>query len=736
MPAYSDHPFRGGAPNVPKYRPPGPVRQAWMRKPVTRGRSPNAQTTRDGRMQSPRGTDDVGEPYDAMTRAELVRLERARLADARAKEARRRESLSEWQREDEDGRFRSETARYRDSVIAVCQIAEAGRALSRSSRHDVDAEDANAPNDGQVRATRDLSDVGSASANKNLPEHSGRRGGINEEERQRAAAERLARGFMAPRLTTPATYAVGGEHDAERGADTRFMSFGAILHAVDVGTVRPLRGSYLSMLWRSGERLRRRQELPDSAFWTADELRECMHACNLGYGCGEPGMSAFGQLLVCLSYKWHTTKAPDDAAGSHLHHVGRMAETYLFSEVTHVFSRFPAGVRTGSRGADFAVLWDYGSIYQPPWRTADEKRQHADAKNASLIWFGHRFTVAWVQPTLGTDAATTDSTYASDGASPATAAFDASAWTFTEGACTSVLKPRQHRLDISRHPPLDERPPKRTDTAAWRRFYLECVLPECASLRRAPPLLPEALARLVRTSGLRCSHTPDLEMLIDSYEDFFVAVTRMTPELTFSCMGWTAAHMPALARFLACCKRCTSLDVSGNDLAHEGGRVLADALAQSTCPVSRVDLRETRVDAETVERLLGIIRLRAIHLSALPIYSTREITRLGVTHGQLQAQPRILIDRRAREQRVRRIQRREERRERAAWDARGAHRLGWESSDEAEQTPRAARVCSAYGTASGLTFNVGGYNGLPNTPTRHIKSPRRDGPPHEVMQLV
>ena len=63
--------------------------------------------------------------------------------------------------------------------------------------------------------------------------------------------------------------------------DSKFHTFGALLHSVATGAIRPLRGSYVVMLWRAGELLPKRQDLPPEAFFDADELEARLRACRI-----------------------------------------------------------------------------------------------------------------------------------------------------------------------------------------------------------------------------------------------------------------------------------------------------------------------------------------------------------------------------------------------------------------------------------------------------------------------
>ena len=99
-------------------------------------------------------------------------------------------------------------------------------------------------------------------------------------------------------LQQAAAKALGFDPDAvaclaEFGHDHFFGNAG-LLASVESGALAPLRGSYIAKLHRDGGRLKRRQDMPPEAFWTATELRAVVEA--LG--------SAFGVLFVVLSYRW------------------------------------------------------------------------------------------------------------------------------------------------------------------------------------------------------------------------------------------------------------------------------------------------------------------------------------------------------------------------------------------------------------------------------------------------
>ena len=78
-----------------------------------------------------------------------------------------------------------------------------------------------------------------------------------------------------------------------QGASERrtYFDVDALLDSVESGAIAPLKGRWLVQLHKDGGKLRRRQDLPAEASWSAAELREL--AAALG--------DDFGVLFVALS---------------------------------------------------------------------------------------------------------------------------------------------------------------------------------------------------------------------------------------------------------------------------------------------------------------------------------------------------------------------------------------------------------------------------------------------------
>ena len=191
----------------------------------------------------------------------------------------------------------------------------------------------------------------------------------------------------------------------------------------------PLRGRWLVGLHERGGRLKRRQDMPAEAFWSAAELRRL--AEQLGDG--------FGVLFVALSYRWLSRQHPDPDA-FHLAIVAAVAKLYLsLAGDPFDWKKSPLLRAFKSAGldepADFALFWDFGSLHQPPRLGSDDRLFKAGLR-ASNIWYGHAHSVCWMQSELPEGFAG--------------AAYDVSGWCFVEAAISACVKSGANRLDLGK----------------------------------------------------------------------------------------------------------------------------------------------------------------------------------------------------------------------------------------------------------------------------------------------
>ena len=135
----------------------------------------------------------------------------------------------------------------------------------------------------------------------------------------------------------------------------------ALLDSVASGAIAALKGSWVAELQARGGKLPRRQDLPPQAFWTAKELRKLVKALGPDYAL----------LFVALSYRCMTKDHPDPH-GFHLAIVARVARLYMHSDpdCSPLTAAFKAA---GLVAPDFALFWDFASLFQHPRTPAEDK---------------------------------------------------------------------------------------------------------------------------------------------------------------------------------------------------------------------------------------------------------------------------------------------------------------------------------------------------------------------------
>lgn len=112
--------------------------------------------------------------------------------------------------------------------------------------------------------------------------------------------------------------------------------------------------------------------------------------------------------------------APDrpDPDGFHLQSVAAIAAAYLddtaAGSATAHSPLAAAFARHGLGRVDFALFWDFASLFQRP-RSAAEDVAFRRGLRASNIWYGHSETVCWMQTRLPNNAS-------------AVTSYDASGW--------------------------------------------------------------------------------------------------------------------------------------------------------------------------------------------------------------------------------------------------------------------------------------------------------------------
>ena len=153
-----------------------------------------------------------------------------------------------------------------------------------------------------------------------------------------------------------------------QNVELAYFDFDRLLESVESGAIAPVRGTYVIELQASGGRIARRQDLPPPAFWTAEELRAVFNRVSQHFGAQS---AELGLLFVALSYRWLSGPHPDPD-GFHLEHIARIARGDEGGKGYLNFVRETVFAKVGLEAeADFALFWDFASLYQTP-RTEDE----------------------------------------------------------------------------------------------------------------------------------------------------------------------------------------------------------------------------------------------------------------------------------------------------------------------------------------------------------------------------
>ena len=298
-----------------------------------------------------------------------------------------------------------------------------------------------------------------------------------------------------------------------------YFDVDALLDSVESGAIAPLRGSWLVKLHEEGGRLKRRQDLPPEAFWSAADLRKA--AQKLG--------KKFGVLFVALSYRW-LTRDHCDPNGFHLAIVAAVAKLYMGLS-GHAASDSPlvAACRSEQLDVDFALFWDFASLFQMP-RSKEQTPLFKQGLKLSNIWYGHEYSACWMQGELPKD-------YTG-------ANYETSGWCFVEAAISALVKLGLSRLDLRRR---TERALEWCYGADWfvAEARLDCV---CAG-QRLPPPTPEHVKHLLETQK-KFTNNSDVGVVADLYKDFFETIASSVETMDLSNLQWGAPEVKALCNVL------------------------------------------------------------------------------------------------------------------------------------------------------------------------------------------
>jgi hypothetical protein len=370
--------------------------------------------------------------------------------------------------------------------------------------------------------------------------------------------------------------------------------YAGLLESVRSGAIRPLRGRFVAALHKHGGRLKRRQDLPEEAFWTYEELKAVAEKL---------GEDRYGWLFVALSYRWLSADHPDPD-GFHLAIIAEVAALYLkgFDQWDFMRSQLvPAGKAAGLEGsdlttafeeagldpavADFALFWDFASLTQKP-RTDEEELLFMPGLTASNIWYGHLKSLCWMQITLpeGFSFAPFRDNKTGKMRTPAQT-YEDSGWCFIESIISAGIKKGVLRLDLGQRTVVQVTDGGVVEEAMGKDYaHLAKV-----AAKRPAPILPSEAARLLREVKIFTAGS-DVDKVIDLYRSFFEGVSQSTVELNFDGLEWGDAEAVQLAAVLPSFVRLETLNLWNNQIGDAGAAAVAEAIAKEGAFPSLTDI--------------------------------------------------------------------------------------------------------------------------------------------------
>mmetsp|Transcript_29837 Transcript_29837/g.70917 ORF Transcript_29837/g.70917 Transcript_29837/m.70917 type:complete len:557 (+) Transcript_29837:194-1864(+) len=348
--------------------------------------------------------------------------------------------------------------------------------------------------------------------------------------------------------------------------------------ALRLGDTRLLKGTWLLEQARGGKVLPRRQDLPEEAFWQADELIPRLK----GGPMGSDNTDGRRVRLLAVSYCWLSPSHPDPD-GEQLRTLGAALELRLhanpkfrcvpdpdkpgrdtrFPKNNGYNPSFPIGqmeVDGAVRNCeleDVAIFFDWGSMHQMP-RTDDESCAFKRSLASVNLWYTHSESQVWVLSLLPASAPSTTATYSQRG------------WPFFESAIAGLLHDKHNLIDLG---VLASGPAptqwadligKRTDTLGPLN----------------PPMTTSAF--VAGLSVRRFTNSADHAFVSAKFAQTMAEVLASAYELKFHGVNWGDTEMEALAGALAWTRSLDTLSIGSNKMGPEGAKAIAAVLPQCT----------------------------------------------------------------------------------------------------------------------------------------------------------
>ena len=296
------------------------------------------------------------------------------------------------------------------------------------------------------------------------------------------------------------------DYDTPRGFDT----------CLKQQFVKIVKASWLLKWQEGGNRVERRQELPEEAFWTPSAaLKEIDERAK---------HIETSKFLFVLSYRWLQSGHPDP----YRHHL-------------NIVCKFLA-LATKKFG-DVGLFWDFLSLYQADddnGRTEQEKDSFNKGLKAANLLYAHRLSVVVVQPLLPL--------------SFTGPSYEWSGWCHFESAVSNLIKPWDQRLNVQLAAGYEK------TYKAWR---------DNCKVSRNPPVSPATFQAQIDTRIFTNGHT-DKKIVVQLYASTFVTLAASAEKLDYAHLLWSQGQATVLSLALPQFVKCSFLDVSRNPFGTQG----------------------------------------------------------------------------------------------------------------------------------------------------------------------
>mmetsp|Transcript_1003 Transcript_1003/g.2793 ORF Transcript_1003/g.2793 Transcript_1003/m.2793 type:complete len:423 (+) Transcript_1003:56-1324(+) len=326
----------------------------------------------------------------------------------------------------------------------------------------------------------------------------------------------------------------------DEGARSRFTAreaLNGLCGKSSTSPIRLLKASYLIKLHESGNKLNRRQRLPESAFWT-NEITKRTH-------------------VIVLSYPWLSEDHPDPNR-HHLSLLGPLLKLYVQHHVDQKIkvkdgtesNRLPEG--------DVAVFIDWACLFQKE-RTKEEQEVFKVSLRDIGLLYAHARTNIWC---LTKSPPHINRTYFGRG------------WCMFEFQIASIITTGVRFINLG----LLNR-----DVADLTNFDTDVGVLRSV---REPPLTPDEFdkkldGRNPETGDYLYKFTnggSDYRYVAGKYRETYQELLHDVDRLEFNGLGWNDADARQFVKSLPYCGKLQSLFLNDNDITDEGARLLCSAL--------------------------------------------------------------------------------------------------------------------------------------------------------------